>query len=209
MVNLMDSSEVGPPKWYYGLGILVIVAGIALSASYLVSYLGGFGSELEQMLAPGSQDLTLSESGEYVVFYESPTMFQGIIYTTGEAIPGLQIEVWNRTRESKIPTYLPSASFTYTLGGRQGRSMLAFIIDSPGVYRINASYPAYFGGPHHQVVLAIGHDLMAGIFTGIFYIGAIFLGSMLLGLGVIIVTYMKRQKAMRLRTEEEALLRGK
>ncbi len=202
----MSSSEVSPPRWYYGLGILLIIAGSAYSVSYLVSSLGDLGAGLMQISAPGSQDILLQEPGEYVIFYESPTTFQGKVYMTGNAIPGLEIEVSNRTSKLKIPTYLPSASFTYTLGGRQGLSMQAFIIDRPGIYWINASYPADIKGP--QVVLAIGHDFMAGMFTKIFYIVALFLGSMILGLGIILVTYMKRQKALRHLLEEEKLLRG-
>jgi len=57
-------------------------------------------------VAPGSSYLFLAESGEYIIFYESQAVFKGKVYSTGESLPDLDIDVKNKTTGSLL--YLAS-----------------------------------------------------------------------------------------------------
>jgi hypothetical protein len=196
----------GPGRWYYGLAALIAVAGIALSISSLISDFGSLGSDLQQVVVPGSSDLSLSKIGEYTIFYENQTVINGRVYFTDEDIPGLQIEVKNKTTGQEVITYSPEGSTSYSLGSRSGRSVLAFDVDPPGIYELSAKYPQGVEGP--EVVLAVGHGLFGSVFSAIMYPLVISFGSIAAAAIIVIVVYIKRQEAAKRAEEEERRIRG-
>jgi hypothetical protein len=195
----MSISNVRPSRWYYGFGILIIALAGAYSLSTAFSTFSEMQNQLQQFLVPGSTELSQAESGEYVIFYESESEFQGNVYLTGESKPGLQIEVKNKTTGSRVATYILPGRTSFSMGGRSGVSLLAFNIDSTGVYEISARYPN--GAREPQVVLSVGHGFVEGILSQMWKLAIIYLGSMVLGIAVIVLTYMKRQKAQKLQKE--------
>ncbi len=202
----MSSSSSGPGRWYYGLAALIAVAGIAVSISAMISGISSLGSDLQQVVVPGNGDLQLYERGVYTVFYENQTAVNGRVYSTGEDIPGLQIEVKNKTTGQEVPTHPSEGSMSYSLGSRSGRSVLAFDIDQPGIYELSAGYPEGNDGP--QVVLAVGHGLFGNIFSAIVFPLAISFGSIAAAAIIVIVIYLKRQEAEKRAREEERMIRG-
>jgi len=194
----MSISDISPSRWYYGLGILIIVIGAAYSVSVLVSSFGDLGSG-QQFAAPGSSDLFLAESGEHIIFYESRAVFKGKVYITGESLPDLDIEVKNKTTGSRAFIYSPLKT-TFSLGDRTGESIRAFKIDKPGVYEISASYAS--GDRSPEVVLSVGKGFSDG--SKMWNNAMLYLASIILGMGVIMLTFFKRQKALRRRKEEES-----
>ncbi len=223
----MSESSLGPSRWYYALAAFVVLAGIALFISTLMSGLGNLGNDLQQVVVPGSSDIMLSEVGEYTIFYENQTVVNGRIYSTDEDIPGLQIEVKNKTTGLEIATYQPRGSFSYSIRGRSGRSVLAFNIEQPGIYIISAAYPegqdstAELTGPTGparaakaarpvgpEVVLAVGHGITGNIISGVLYPLMIFFGSIAVAAVIAILTYLKRQEAAKRAKEDERRIRG-
>lgn len=202
----MYSLSSGPGRWYYGLAALIAVAGIALSVSSMISGFGSLGSDLQQVVVPGSSDLSLFQIGEYTIFYENQTVVNGRVYFTDEDIPGLQIEVKNKTTGLEVATYPPEGSTSYSFGSRSGRSVLAFDIDKPGIYKLSAGYPQGVKGP--EVVLAIGHGLFGSVLSVIMYPLVIFFGSIAAAAVIVIVVYIKRQEAAKRAEEEERMIRG-
>lgn len=202
----MFSSGPGPSRWYYGLAALIAVAGIALSISSMVASIGSLGSDLQQAVVPGNGDLQLSEVGEYTIFYENQSVVNGRVYSTGEDIPGLQIEIKNKTTGMVVETYSPKGSFSYSIGGRSGRSVMAFNIEQPGMYELSAGYPEGTDGP--QVVLAVGHGLAGNIISGIMLPMLLFFGSIAAAAIIVIVTYLKRREAAKRADEEERMIKG-
>ena len=89
----MNSSDVQPSIWYYGLSILIIIVGFIAFAGFIFTSVSDMGESLMQVVVPGSADLDLEEPGEYTIFYENQTYFNGKFYSTGEQISGLQIQV--------------------------------------------------------------------------------------------------------------------
>ncbi|MCX6677226.1 MAG: hypothetical protein NTU95_04690 [Methanothrix sp.] len=195
---IMRISDIGPSRWYYGLGILIIVIGAAYSVSVLISSFGDLGSG-QQFVAPGSSDLFLAESGEYIIFYESRAIFKGKVYSTDKSLPDLNIEVKNKTTGSRAFIYSPLKT-TFSLGDRTGESIRAFKIDKPGVYEISASYASGDSSP--EVVLAVGKGFSDE--SKIWNNAMLYLASIILGVGVILLTFIKRQKALIQRKEVES-----
>jgi hypothetical protein len=186
----MTRQRFVPSKWFYGLGILVIIAGSIFSIFFLVSEISKTAEESIQIIVPGSGELILPIKGTYTIFYENQSVVGGKVYLTGEDISGLKIEVINKTTGSKAATYPPSGSATYSIGGRTGRSILAFDVDQPGIYVLSANYTKGRGGP--EIVLAIfTRNILSKAATS----ASIYILSIALGAIIIIFTYIKRRNS--------------
>ena len=153
-----------------------------------------------QIAAPANADLILSEPGEYIIFYENNSYMNGKFYSTGEQISGLEIRVREKATGLDLATYPAKGSFTYSLGSRSGRSIMAFTAPRAGIYQVNASYSGR-AGP--EVVLAIGKGIVEGIFSSIMISLAALFGSIAIAAVISFVTYRRRKKAF-LKFEEES-----
>jgi hypothetical protein len=201
----MNNSDVQPSIWYYGLAILIIVVGFIAFAGLIFSSVSDMGESLEQVIVPGSADLDLEEPGEYTIFYENQTYFNGKYYSTSEQIPGLQIQVSDIATRSYLATYPSPGSFSYDLGSRNGKAITSFRIERPGIYRINASY---LDGSGPDVVLAVGKGIVEGIFSTVLTSLAALFGSMAVAAIIAFMTYTRRKKAMNQKKEEDRMMRG-
>ena len=201
----MNSSDVQPSIWYYGLSILIIIVGFIAFAGFIFTSVSDMGESLMQVVVPGSADLDLKEPGEYTIFYENQTYFNGKFYSTGEQISGLQIQVSEIATGSYLTTYSAPGSFTYDLGSRNGRAIISFKVERPGTYRIKASYSE---GSGPDVVLAVGKGVVEAIFTRVLMSFAGLFFSIAVAAIIVFMTYTRRKKAMNQKKEEDRLLRG-
>ncbi len=198
--------DIKPSRWYYVLAALIFIAGEAVFFSYIFSNLGGIGEGLTQVVVPGNSDLNLSEAGKYTVFYENESSVNGRIYSTGQDISGLQVEIKNKSTGFKVPLHSPQGSTTYSIGGRTGRSILEFDIVQSGFYELSGWYP---NGAGPEVVLAVGKGLFDNIMS-MAVVGIItFFGSALAALAIIIIVYRKRKDTERQLEEEAAAIRNR
>ena len=202
---LMNRNNVSPNIWYYGLAVLIIFIGFAAFAGFIYYGISDAQSGLLQMVAPAGADLFLSEPGEYIIFYENNSFINGKFYSTGEQIPGLEIRVREKATGLNLSTYPAKGSFTYSLGSRSGRSIMAFTALRAGIYQVNASYSGR-AGP--EVVLAIGKGMVEGIFSSIMISMAALFGSIAIAAAISYVTYRRRKEAFLKLEEEERLIRG-
>ena len=200
----MDVRNVQPSIWYYGLAVLVIIIGFAAFAGYLFSGISGLESGLVQMTAPGSAELDLKDPGEYTIFYESQSYFNGSIYNTGGQIPGLKISVSEKASGQTLATYTATGT-TYSVGSRFGQSIAAFNVVRPGIYWINTTYPK---APGPEVVLAVGRGVVENIFYLVIISILLLFGSIAIAASITFVTYTRRKKAILSLKEEEKLIRG-
>jgi len=201
----MNSNNVQPNIWYYGLAVLIIVLGFAAFAGSIYSGITDAESGLLQIAAPGGADLFLREPGEYIIFYENNSFMDGKFYSTSEQIPGLEIHVREKATGLDLAAYPTKSSFTYSLGSRSGRSIMAFTALRAGIYQVNASYS---GSAGPKVVLAIGKGMVEGLFSSIMISLAALFGSIAIAAVITFVTYRKRKKALLKLEEEERLMRG-
>lgn len=201
----MNSNNVQPGIWYYGLAVLIIFIGFAAFAGSIYTGITDAESSLMQMLAPGGADLFLSEPGEYTVFYENNSYFGGRFYSTGEPISGLEVHVRENATGIDLATYPPKSDFTYNLGGRSGRSIMAFDIEHAGIYQVNASY-SEGNGP--QAILAIGKGMAEGLFSSILISLVALFGSIAIAAVITFVTYSRRKREFLRLNEEERQIEG-
>ncbi len=200
----MDTRDVQPSIWYYGLAVLIIITGFVAFAGYLFSGISSMGSGLVQMAAPGNTELDLKDPGEYTIFYESQSYFNGSVYNTAGQIPGLKISVSEKASGQTLATHTATGT-TYSMGSRSGQSITAFTVERPGIYWINTTYPKV---PGPEVVLAVGRGFAEGIFNLVIVAMLILFGSIAIAAAITFVTYTRRKKAIRSLKEEEKLIRG-
>jgi len=156
-----------------------------------------------QVVVPGSSDITLTQSGKYTVFYEYQSMVGNRIYSTGEDIPDIQVNLVSNDTGAEIPLSSASVTSTYTIGSRSGIGLFDFVIDQPGAYELSASYPAVLGQQQEQgpeIVLAIIHGsavekLFGSIMGTVAGALAIVFIPFVAGVAIIIITFIKRRKA--------------
>lgn len=188
----MDELRITPSRWYYVLAGLIFVAGWIMFAGLLYKNLSGMGSRLQQVVVPGQTDVILREPGDYTIFYERRSVVGNKMYATNQTLSGLACALVSKTQNAEIVLTPSSTNSTYEFGGRSGRSMFDFRISQPGVYTLSGRYPQ--GQLEPQIVLAVGKDFNANLFTTIFESLALVFGSSGIAIAIIVVTAVKRSK---------------
>jgi hypothetical protein len=156
-----------------------------------------------QVIMPGSSDITLQQTGKYTIFYEYRSMVGNRIYSTGENIPGIIVNIVSKGTGDGIPLSSTSTNSSYSLGSRSGIGLFDFDIDEPGIYELSASYPAVQGQQEEQrqeIILAVIHSsvierIFGSIMGTVASAMAIVFVPFIVGVAIIIITFLKRRKA--------------
>jgi hypothetical protein len=174
-------------------GAICLIAGVSVAVWLGLSVYWRLQNALTRVVVPGDDVLTLDEPGNYTIYHEPESVVDGQLYSA-ENITGLRVTVMGGDGKPVAVT-APAISSSYTIGGHSGKAVWGFQIATPGSYHLSALYPAGRTGP--QTVLAIGRDVLWGIFRSIF--GAI--GSVMAGfaaaLALVLTTYFRRQRIQR------------
>jgi len=189
----MNNQNVKPNRWYYGLAVFVFVIGCFLFGLFLFKRLNELMDSLTRVVVPGKAEIALSEPGTYTVFYEYQSVVGNRVYSTGEALSGLECEIVSKDTGSQIPVSRSSTDLEYSFGSRKGVSVLEFTIEKSGVYEFSGWYPE----GRSEIVLAIGYGLIGKIVRTIVGGLAIFLGSAAIGVVIALRVFFKRQEAER------------
>jgi hypothetical protein len=204
-----NTSPQKPSRWFYVVGIVILIVGPVVSSvvlfSSVFSNLGNMAAEIQstQVVMPGSSDITLQQTGKYTIFYEYRSMVGNRIYSTDENIPGIIVNIVSKGTGDGIPLSSASTNSSYSLGSRSGIGLFDFDIDEPGIYELSASYPAVQGQQEEQrqeIILAVIHSsVIERIFGSIMGIVAsamaIVFVPFIVGVAIIIITFLKRRKA--------------
>lgn len=180
-----------PGRQWYALALLLVLAGAGFAGLTVYSRLNGLAAHLPQIIVPGEADLTLSRAGTYTIYLEREAVVGGRVYSTGDAIEGLQVRITS-VAGSSVEMSAPTVSSNYAIGGRSGNAVLAFSVVEPGRYQFAASYPD--GRIEPQGVVAIGLGVPQKIFTAILQALAVAGIGFVLGVIVAIVTFVKRRR---------------
>lgn len=192
----MTPQTIMPSRWYYLVPPLIIALGVALFFVITIKGVSGIPSRLTQMEAPGAVEMTFKEPGEYTIFYEHKSALNGRVYDTGETLSGLWLNVVEKETGQPVQLSQPSMSTTYTVGNREGVSVLSFNVERPGSYEVSAAYRDgrdEQGQP--QVVLAVGHGVATTITRTVFGALGSMLGSIIVALVFALVIFIKRRRA--------------
>jgi hypothetical protein len=190
---MADDRTVRPSLWYCVLGVAAMLAGLGLFVHTLVRGILHITDDLTQIVVPGEKDLTLMPELKYTIFLETESVVDGRIYSTTESLSELTCVVTSQTSGNKIVPRRSTMNTTYTVGGRKGRSVLEFVTEEAGVYRIACDYDEGSHGP--QVVLAVGSGVTERILSTITKSLAWFFGGGILGVAIIVTLLILRERS--------------
>ena len=189
--------SAGPSRFLYVLGALVIVGGFVGGGWTCAKTVTGVGSWLTRVVVPGEGELTLSEAGKYTVYYEHQSVVDDKPHSSAGGNPSLlQYVVTNKTTGAEVALTTPSSSETYSFGPRSGVALMVFTVGEPGTYELSGQYPEGQDGP--ELVLAVGRGVLKRLAVVIVTVVAVVIGSLLVGVGIIVVTAILRARARRL-----------
>jgi hypothetical protein len=197
----METSRPETSRRGYVIALIVFILGAIGSAALVAFFAYGLftlGDDLQRMVAPGTEQFELFDTGTHTIFYEYRSRVDGIDYESEPTSPRLDISVTriDDNREINVSPSLMSTS--YTLTHHAGHSIRTFPVDEPGTYEITAEY--WEGETGSEVVLAVGQGVTRGILTSI---GSFFAGGLLFCLITVVAiaiagfTFYRRYQAER------------
>jgi hypothetical protein len=124
-----------PSNWWYLLGVLLAVAGIAV---FVVLQISKTDPDY-RVVFPGNEDIELDEE-EYTLFYEHTSIFNGAVFITDPIVPALRFFVVD-TDKVGVPLDTPTVNKTYDFDGRAGYSVVNFKIEAAGHYTVGGIDP--------------------------------------------------------------------
>ncbi|MFH0799170.1 MAG: hypothetical protein V2A66_03195 [Pseudomonadota bacterium] len=175
---------------YYFLASVIFLAGIALSGFILSRVFveaKNVDRSFTRFLAPGTHSISLEKPGGYTVYFESKSELDGKVYISNDnAAAGLKLKVKEEATGADVRVSITGSKSTYSLGSREGISLLAFYIERPGRYEVNAEFSGGWG-EHEKIVLAVGQGFTSGIFV---MVGLIFCLVMTLIVAIAVPTVL-------------------
>jgi hypothetical protein len=170
-------------KRYIGFsiaGILFLIAAVAALAWQIVG-LVNFDYDKAKFEAPGSEEISISEPGRYVVFYEYRSELYGKEYNTkSEDISDLIIDISEVRSGREVDWFVDNARTNYDLRNA-GVSMMKFDISEPTTVLVESYYK---DGEGPQIVLVVAKNFVWTIIRRVF---AMIISTFLLGtIGVVL-----------------------
>jgi len=199
MVNPISTAVViRPGRWLYVLAGVVFLTGIVAFGAFLFAFLSSIGEGYVRVGVPGASEFSLTEPGTYVIHHEHKSVLDGKIYSTvkGEGLNGLKLELVTLPDERPVDLRQSSMSSTYSFGSYEGTSLMEFTAAGPGRYRIKAELEGVAGATPRGV-LSIAKEAVKDIILSVFGSIAILFGSSFTALAILLVTFFKRQKAIK------------
>jgi hypothetical protein len=172
--------------WYW-VALLVFVAGMAWLALGLV-LLNDRIDSFQRVALPGSGEVSLDHSGEYVIYYEGPGAAEGNVAPFDVTV-----------NPAAAPAAVQSLDFysgvglNYSFFGREGRAVLTLEVAQPGRFLIEATTDA----PVVASSLAVGSSI-AGDFVRIGLPSAI--ATVAAIGGAIVIAIVRHSRAERARS---------
>lgn len=152
----MDQLEEKKRK---GISMMIfsVILGLIGAAFFVVTLYTGIQKMNDGMIrfkVPGSSEITLNDIGDYTIFHEFRSSFDGVIYNSQEDLSGLQVTITEKNSGTLIPLSAVSTRSTYKIGSYSGYSIYNFKTTTPGVYIFNGEYHNEKGS---DVILSLGY----------------------------------------------------
>lgn len=165
-----SSQKIRPSRWFYLIALGLIAAGAVCGYKLLFKAINTMEVGLTQAVFPGEITVSFAAPGNYQIFYENRSEFNGRVFDTGSRVPGLKFTVTNSETGETVPLHRAAISETYEMNGRSGRLVLEFRVAKPGSYKVAANYDD--DQQHEDAVFAVG-NFQFGRFT-LLLLGGIF-----------------------------------
>jgi hypothetical protein len=189
MTPLAKSDKTPVSRLWYALALAVF---LLCTTGVIVTVYKAIKSfpEGTQFPAPGSLTLTVEQPGEYVIWDEQVTFFNGKSYRSSEDLPGgMQIAVRD-AQSGRTFKFSPSSGGTETIGNVKRKSIGAVSLDRPGNYIIEVS------GSFPERVFYLRMSAVSTVLSGIAISAALGLIGWVLAPIAAIVVYVKRSNAL-------------
>jgi hypothetical protein len=183
------SSTRAPSAAWYGLAVLILVAGWVGMGTLLATRLSGATDRMMRLVVPGEAELRLHQTGTYTIFHEYRSTLDGRVYDT-PSIDGLDVTV-RAVPSGRLIELMRGADSSYTFSGSAGRSLFDFEVSEPGAYRIAGVYAD--GRKEPQAVLAVDRGFVGDLLVTI--LGAIALAFGGTGGAIVVAILVARRRA--------------
>jgi len=184
VVNVLSMSK----RWCYGFAIFVFLMGYLWLNIFLSKGVSELKGTLLHLKSPGWDEITLSETGKYTLFYQYPRQTSSAI----RELPRVGCAVVSKTTGAQIELSQPQSRLTYLLDNHYGISLFQFEIKKTGIYQFLTDLPRE--KKREEIVLTIGHNF-TDQFKRIVLGGlSIFFGSAAIGVAIAGVIFSKRRK---------------
>ena len=185
----------GNDATWYLIGVAIIIIGLAASISGAIHDVGSLVEavgKVPRFAVPGSENITVTKPGTYVLYYEYKSVLDGEIFSTSD-----QTDVKCTARRlqtgADIPIEPAALSAQYEVGGRAGKAIAQFNAPEAGTYVLSCAHP---GNAGPRIVLAVAPPVTGGVLVSVFKWVAIAFGSLALGMVILIVTLVRRAAAL-------------
>jgi hypothetical protein len=181
----------GNDAFWYLLGVLIIIGGLVagiVGAIHDVGRLVEAVGHVARFVVPGSENVTISKPGTYVLYYEYKSVLDGEIFSTSQETDVKCTATRFRTGED-VPIEPVRLTAQYEINGRAGKAIAQFTATDSGTYILSCAHPDN-AGP--RIVLAVAPPLTGDWLVSMFKWLAIVFGSFALGLVILIVTLVRR-----------------
>ena len=183
------SSTRAPSAAWYGLAVLVLVAGWVGMGTLLATRLSGATDRMMRLVVPGEAELRLNQTGTYTIFHEYRSTLDGRVYDT-PSIDGLDVTV-RAVPSGRLIELMRGADSSYTFSGSAGRSLFDFEVSEPGAYRIAGIYAD--GRKEPQAVLAVDRGFVGDLLITI--LGAVAFAFAGTGGAIVVAILVARRRA--------------
>jgi hypothetical protein len=198
-----------PSRWFYGIAILVILFGALISVWYLVDrgignypamITDAYDEEQHHLSVPGSVDVNLVRKGVYSIYYEINPR-SAVVNYPNIMPPAIECSLVSKSTGAKTqaaPDYVETNRYWSKDQDRLGVLIMSLTVDEPDTYTFACNYED--GRSEPNILVALGPNYVweflkvAGkISLSLFGATAIFCGSSLMALIIVIIVAIKRR----------------
>jgi hypothetical protein len=182
---MAEAARVPGKGWYVFAGA-VGLAGVAAAAALAVWFALGFDRST-QFVVPGRLAAVLDRPGDYLVWNDYQTVFQGRSYNESLRLPsGVRIRVLDPAGGRTLDVQA-SQGATYSSGSENSVSVARFAVAQPGRYEIVVE------GDFPPRVFSVGRDFFFSMMATIFGALALAFAGLAAAAGIAIWAYIRRE----------------
>jgi hypothetical protein len=162
------------PRWYYVLVILIPLLACGLTSFLIYRNVPSLPGALEttgintmtRVNVPGSSEINFPKSGAYAVYYEYPTVIDGVNYVRHKFPPSINCQLSSKATGEDIELASPHADgYMYSTQNQERVALLfkSISINQPGVHIFSCQYTDGTSDP--QIVLSVGPNIIWEFFN--------------------------------------------
>ncbi|MCB0323293.1 MAG: DUF4870 domain-containing protein [Bdellovibrionales bacterium] len=146
-----------------------------------------YGAPAFEFLAPGTHSIAVTESGNYTLWNDASTTFEGKVFRSSETLPSdFDIEV-RAPNGVRVPL-IPQSGATVRRGDAHARYAIGtFTFDTPGTYQVITT------GSFSTRVLSIRRAIFRELWVAMGTVGVWLFGGWILAPGIALVTWLKKK----------------